>query len=204
MRAPLHHALLVAVDRLRGVPSLELSTWLLMDSLHKDGAVRELSRHGREWMPEFGLGIWPNREPPRMYQDSDFLDLESGLEMRSMMHSVVRIGGPEDAARQAWSTMFGRGSTVVTLAAGGAENMLDSMRESLTRGITDESFQSFAFYFPLFGRATLAQATSEEMNAWMGPAQVYVRESEEDDAVLVVSRASAMAALEAAGFHAPV
>jgi hypothetical protein len=141
-------------------------------------------------------GMWPDREPPRMYEDSDFLDLESGQEMRAMMHSVVRIGGPEEAAREAWSTMFGRGSTIVTLTSGGAEAMLESVREPLTSGITDESFQSFAFYLPLIGCATLAETRSEQIDAWMGPTQVYVRESEEDRAVLVVSRSSAIKAFE--------
>ena len=206
-RARLREALQAAVDALRGRRPLALSTWLLMDSLHKDGAVRELSRHGREWMPEFGLGLWPDREPPRMYRDSDFLDLEFGQELNTMMHTVVQIGGQEEAARGAWETMFGRGSTVVTLATGGAEAMLEATREALVREITDESFQSFGFYFPLIGRAALVEALAGQkagrgglLDAWLGPVDVYVRESEEDGSVLVVSRRSAVEELGAAGF----
>ncbi|HMF65576.1 MAG TPA: hypothetical protein VK608_15910 [Edaphobacter sp.] len=201
-RGLLNGAIRTVLDRLRGTPPLELSVWLLMDSLHKEGAVRQLSRHGKEWAPEFGLGIWPDREPPRMYKDSDFLDLEFGQEMPAMMHSIVRIGGTEGAAREAWNVMFGLGSTIVTLALDGTDAVLDAVRDALTRRITDESFQSFAFYFPLIGTAALAQASVEEMDEWMGPVQVYARESEEDRAVLLLSRSNAVEALKAAGFIA--
>lgn len=90
----------------------------------------------------------------------------------------------------------------MTLALDGADAVLDAVRNPLTRRITDESFQSFAFYFPLIGRAALAKASVEEIDEWMGPVQVYTRESEEDGGGVLLSRSNAVDALKASGFTA--
>jgi len=189
------------VGYLRGCAPLHLTTWLLMDSLHKDGAVRELSRNGRHWMPDFGLGIWPDREPPRMYEDRDFLDLEYGAKFPQMVHSVVKAGMTEDAALHAWRTMFGTGSTILTLADGSSDNMLEAVREPLLAAIQDESFRSFPWYFPLLGRNSLGHEKEGLLDCWLGPACVYIRESEEDSGLLAISRMDLKPALLAAGFE---
>ncbi len=194
LRKPFLEAVQAVVDEARR--SWNPSTWLLMDNLHKDGAVRELSRHGREWDPEFGLGVWPDREPPRMFKDSDFLDLEFGQSIRESMHSVVYLSGAESAVCEARQMMFGLGCLLITLTSGEGSGLLDAVREPLRRNITDESFRDFPFYFPLIGGAALAAATPIQMDAWLGPVQLYVRESEEDSAILVLSRGCALEALE--------
>jgi hypothetical protein len=88
----------------------------------------------------------------------------------------------------AWSTMFGTGSTILTLGPGGGASLLDTIREYLKKPITDESFQDFPFYFPLLGRNALHHAQTSQMEGWLGPTQLYLRESEEDKAVLLLAR----------------
>jgi hypothetical protein len=180
--------------------SLQVATWLLLDQLHKDGAVHALSRNGRYWMPDFGLGIWPDRQPPRMYEDRDFLDLEYGAAFPKMMHSVAKAGAAEESALHAWRTMFGTGSTILTLARGPSQQLLEAMHEPLLSLIHDEAFRSFPWYFTLLGRNALSQASGDLLNRWLGPVSFYMRESEEDNSLLLVSCVGLMAALGAAGF----
>ena len=199
-RAYLNGLLWQVVEDLRGDLALEVTTWLLADSLHKGGEVRQLSKHGVEWRPYFGLGVWPDQAPPRTFEESDFMDLEAGQTLRKSTHTVVRIGGEPKVMRSAWVTMFGLGSAVLTLTHGGAQVFLDATRAVLTSRITDESFQSFPFYFPLISAKLLRDGTSEELASWLGGVEIYLRESEEDHAILLLSRMPQRDALRRAGY----
>ena len=175
----------------------DLTAWLLMDNLHRDNAVLRLSRNAREWKPTYGLGLWPDQAPPSMLKPEDILDMEWGAKPRLPYHSVTRLHATGSMLHTAWSTMFGTGSTILTLGAGGGGALLDTTREYLKRPITDESFMDFPFYFPLLGRNTLHHATAFQMEGWLGPTQLYLRESEEDNAVLLLARIAPERLLEA-------
>jgi hypothetical protein len=165
----------------------EPSAWLLMDNLHRDDAVLRLSRNARDWKPTYGIGLWPNQEPPRMTTREDILNMEWGSKPRLPYHSVTMLHATGTILHSAWSTMFGTGSTILTLGAGGGSALLAATREYLKRPITDESFQDFPFYFPLLGKKTLQHATASELDGWLGPTRLYLRESEEDNAVLLLA-----------------
>lgn len=166
----------------------DLTAWLLMDNLHRDDAVLRLSRNARDWKPTYGLGLWPDQAPPSMLKREDILNMEWGAKPRLPYHSVTMLHATGSMLHTAWSTMFGTGSTVLTLGAGGGSTLLDTTREYLKKPITDESFMDFPFYFPLLGGNTLRNATAFQMEGWLGPTQLYLRESEEDNAVLLLAR----------------
>lgn len=162
--------------------------WLLMDNLHRDNAVLRLSRNARDWKPTYGLGLWPDQAPPRMLKQEDILNMEWGSKPRVPYHSVAMLHATGSMLHTAWSAMFGTGSTILTLGPGGGSSLLDATREYLKKPITDESFQDFPFYFPLLGRNALHHAQASQMDGWLGPTQLYLRESEEDKAVLLLAR----------------
>ena len=164
------------------------TAWLLMDSLHRDDAVLRLSRNAREWKPTYGLGLWPDQAPPSMLKREDILNMEWGSKPRLPYHSVTMLHATGSMLHTAWSTMFGTGSTILTLGPGGGVSLLDTTREYLKRPITDESFMDFPFYFPLLGRNTLRHSTDFQIEGWRGPTQLNLRESEEDSAVLLLAR----------------
>lgn len=166
----------------------EPTAWLLMDNLHRDDAVLRLSRNAREWKPTYGLGLWPDQAPPSMLKPEDILNMEWGAKPRLPYHSVTMLHASDTVLQTAWSTMFGTGSTVLTLGPGGGGALLHATREYLKRPIIDESFMDFPFYFPLLGLNTLRHATASQIDGWLGPAQLYLRESEEDNAVLLLAR----------------
>ncbi len=201
LREDLRSTLWTAIEAVRGAQILQLSVWLLMDSLHKDGAVHALSRHGAEWLPDFGFGLWPDREPPRMYEERDFLDLEFGAEMPRLMHSVAHITTEnQDTVTHAWETMFGTGSTVLALSGVSADNILATMRVAALEKIQDETFRSFPWYFSLIGQKAM-EAGPVLLDSWLGPVELYVRESEEDGSIVLLGRSDFSLALKSAGFH---
>lgn len=169
-------------------PDADLTAWLLMDNLHRDNAVLRFTRNAREWKPTFGMGLWPDQAPPRMLHRDDILNMEWGSKPPVPYHRVTRLHATGSMLHTAWSTMFGTGSTILTLGPGGGGSLLSTTREYLKRPITDESFQNFPFYFPLLGRNTLHHATAYQMEGWLGTTQLYLRESEEDNAVLLLAR----------------
>ena len=198
----LKNALWTLINRLHP-HEVQPSIWFLMDSLHKDNAVLTLSRNARTWMPIQGIGLWPDQPPPRTMSGKDMLDLTWGETPQLPYHRVTRLRAAADVQHTAWTMMFGLGSTVLTLVPGGGQRLLDETREYLKRPIVDEGFQHFPFYFPLLGKKTLSNATAEELDGWLGPAQLYLRESEEDNAVLLLTRtapSSLNKALEETGF----
>jgi hypothetical protein len=184
-------------------PDAQLTVWLLMDNLHRDNGVLTLSRNASAWKPAQGLGLWPDQPPPRMTTGTDLLDLEWGSTPRLPYHRVTQLRAAPDVLHTAWTTMFGLGSTILTLVPGGGQLMLDETRAALKAPITDESFQDFPFYFPLLDKKAIVTATAEELDRWLGPAQFYLRESEEDKAILLLTCTAPSAlshALEETGF----
>jgi hypothetical protein len=165
----------------------EPTAWLLMDNLHRDDAVLRLSRNARDWKPTYGLGLWPDQAPPSMLKPEDILNMEWGSKPRVPYHSVGMLHATGSILHTAWSTMFGTGSTVLTMVPGGGGSLLDTTRDYLKRPITDESFQDFPFYFPLLGRNALLRAQASQMDGWLQNTRLYLRESEEDNAVLLLA-----------------
>ena len=189
-RASLMSALWDLTGRVCEAATAPPTVWLLMDNLHKDKAVLNLSRNARAWKPSYGLGLWPDQPPPRMTTRDDILNMEWGAAPRLPYHTVVQLGATGSDLKSAWTTMFGLGSTVLTFCPGAGERMLDATRQYLKQPIADESFQAFPFYFPLLGRKALENATAQELDGWLGPVQLYLRESEEDNAILLLTRSS--------------
>jgi hypothetical protein len=187
-RAVLMAALWALAGRLWTPAEAQPTVWLLMDNLHKDGAVLNLSRNARDWKPRYGLGLWPDQPPPRMTTPNDILDLEWGAKPRLPYHRVTWLGASGIVLQSAWTLMFGLGSTILTLVPGGGEQMTGQTREFLRQPIVDDSFREFPFYFPLLGKKALSQATALELEGWLGPALLYMRESEEDHALLLLVR----------------
>ena len=163
---------------------LTLATWIQMSPLHKSGGARMLSQHAKSWLPETGLGVWPDRDPPRLWRDDDFLEREWGAPLPTLMHTVFHVSGPAPAPREALSLLIGSGTAVsVLLAASDPGVYHEQMQELLLPSIEEEALRGHPFYLPLLEAKSLQHAGLDD---WMGAARVYFRESVEDSGVLVI------------------
>ena len=169
-----------------GKNKLTASTWLQMNHMHLDQGAPKLSANGRTWLPMTGLGVWPDREPPRLWTKADFLDREYGQPLPPLMHTVFHISGGAEASNHARDVMIGSGTVVHVLLEGDAGQYHEAMRELLLPPITEEALRGHPFYMPLLETRSLRNVTVDVLDAWMGAARVYVRESVEDRGVLIV------------------
>lgn len=154
-----------------------------------------LASHGREWVPRTGLGVWPDREPPRLPNWKDLVFKLPGMPAKTLMYNVFQITAGEQARRDARRTMAGRGTLVEILHGGSTEAVLGKMQEVLLPPIREPTFRSFPYYVPLLERRNLGG----DLDRWLGAVDLYLRESPEDDSVVIVSHRPLRPVLEKLG-----
>jgi hypothetical protein len=154
-----------------------------------------LQEHVQAWKPEFGMGMWPIRNPPEGWTESALMDNAAavmlGEEPEMPNHRVLRLASQPRVQKQAASLLRGCGTLIQIESRTDWSGIMQSASDLYLPRITEPRFRSEGFYLPLFDIATLTSAKSpEELDAWMCGISCYTRESAEDRGVLLVSRLS--------------
>jgi hypothetical protein len=184
---------------LRRESKLSLDVFLQLFCLRLGGGSDLVSSHGRNWMPKLGLGVWPDRSAPTFWTKDDFAELEPGAKPRTLMHQVLQVTKSEDARLDAINVMQGLGSAMQVMACDGSETFLKNARETLLPPIKDPSFTCFPFYVPLLERTSIEKTSAEQLYKRSCGASVYIRESVEDNGVLLLSNLPLRPSLEKLG-----
>jgi len=167
---------------------LPSEVFLQTNHLGRVGSAR-LVDHAREWMPDLGLGVWPDREPPRLRTHADFQDLGPGEKMQPMMYQLMKISGEALTKKKALATMLGTGVALEIVTPEGGEAFLKRSRALLRPPIKEPGFRRFPFYVPILELQSLESATREQLDTWFCGASAYIRESVQDNGILIVSKA---------------
>ena len=173
---------------LAGQGGLASEVFVQFNQLHRGDGPARLAANVRAWMPQSGLGAFPDEPPPAGYTKEDFEDLAPGEKPRPLVHQLFRITTSQQARDQAQDVMLGLGTVVRAWISGKTEAFLDRGRQLLLPPIKDPMFTAFPFYVPLFQLKTLAGARPAQLDDWFCGASVYIRESAEDNAILIASR----------------
>lgn len=147
-----------------------------------------LADHAREWQPIMGLGIWPDREPPTSWTKGDFMKLVPGTRPRVTTYKICRISASGSARDQAWTGLLGTGAVIVVLTSDDTSAFLKKTKDVLLHPVTDEFFRHASFYVPLLERKSFDSVRPEQLESWFCGASFYVRESTEDQGILISSR----------------
>ncbi len=145
-------------------------------------------RYARRWIPEIGLGVWPDREPPKSWTKEEFTSLQPGETLRPLMHQVFRVTKSPQAKQEANDVLLAFGPILRVMIAGDGETYLQNTSALLLPPITDPSYTCFPFYVPLMDLNGLTSAGSEQLLSWFCGASLYIRESFEDQGILIASR----------------
>src|SRR5260221_14770752 len=78
--------------------NLSTEVFLQLEQLFGDGARETFADYGKAWLPETGLGVWVDREPPKKWTLEDFQKLVPGdSKPRPIMFQVFRISTAQKA-----------------------------------------------------------------------------------------------------------
>ena len=161
--------------------------WLQGPVMHRREAVDLVVNHARAWMPDLGLGIRPGGEPPRLLDVEDLNKLKWNEMPKPKHETAFHLAKGSQAADAAFPLFCGTGAVVYCLLGASPEVFLREQREEWLPTIEAPAFRAHSFYLPFFDRKCLEGRTSSLLLQWMGRAIVYLRESTEDNGILVLS-----------------
>lgn len=148
---------------------------------------RELfADHGKKWLPETGLGIWVDRPKPEKWTKEELEDLIPGDRLRPLMFQVFRISTGALERVEARSKLFKYGSILEIFTVFG-DDYLPKVKPIFMAGIVDRTYRCFPYYVPLIECKNLAKASREQLDDWFDSTELYVRQSFEDQGVILAA-----------------
>ncbi|HUA17666.1 MAG TPA: hypothetical protein VMB25_02910 [Bryobacteraceae bacterium] len=186
------------VATLRSRWSLESEMFLYIPRLNRGGGNRTLAAHAQAWSPRQGLGVWPSREPPKLWTKEEFMALDPGQAPRPLRDTVFHITR-KGAQREVADSLRGLGSLLEFLLPAGDADFFKRSKTLLQPMLKDPAFQMFKLQVPLLDAAAIAGAAFDQLSRWLCGARAYIWESEEDHGTLVLSLAPLPAILESLG-----
>jgi hypothetical protein len=175
------------VQALAEKESLEQAMWLQGAELHRSDSVDLLVKHGAEWMPDIGLGVRPDGEPPRMLRADDFRKRRWDAPIKPKHETAFHLMNGAVAAKSAFRQLCGSGTVVYCLLDAPVQVYLAEQRTLWLPKITEPAFRAHPFYIPFLQAGSLEKEDIATLLLWMGRARLYLRESVEDEGVIVVS-----------------
>ena len=169
--------------------SLTHEVYVQMTQIERPVGPLLLSKNSSRWMPSPGVGVWPDKEPPRSITPRDFQVLLPGEKMAEFSHQVQRLNTRDERMRiEAIDTLLGMGPVLFMLVS--AEWAAAGRRISarLETRITDESFRGHPFYVPLLDEKSLITLSPVELSGYLEGVTLYLREDSSRQAILIISR----------------
>lgn len=175
---------------------------LQMWRLHVGGGAELLSRKAREWMPQFGVGVWLDQPPPSLWTTDEFLKHPPGTPMRPPIYQFIRIR-PEGGWSEAWLELGGSGCWLAFSVQCDPESFLATEASCYRSWITEPTILAYDFYVPLLSLRWAEDARFAGRGRHLAGVLRYVRESDEDRGLLIYSDAPVERLLSAAGRLVP-
>jgi hypothetical protein len=155
--------------------------------------------HGKEWLPEVGLGVWPDREPPRLWTRKEFENLQPGGKLREILCEVFRISTSPQHRAAARAAMLKFGPVTEILTPETTEGLLEKMKPVYLAFIKERSHRCFPYFIPLLEGKSIESMTPEQLQNWCPGISVYIRESFQDGGILLASTMPLVEVLEELG-----
>ena len=177
----------------------QMSAFLQYNQLNIENAGFLLAERGRDWMPEVGIGYEPHKPPPTLWTKEEFLSLGVGEMPRPMMNQLFLITTGEEASQQAVNELAGLGPVLVMRGPAPIQDVKQQARSRFQPLIQDIALKNFAWYVPLLNLKTFTSASAANFRPWTCGLTYYLRESPEDQGVVIACEEPLAGALGAAG-----
>jgi len=193
-----------------GALSVYPTLWLDTQELHLDGGAHILSQHSREWSTTMGFAFDPTGEPPRPLQMSDLMDVDYGTKPKIYHRSAMFVSNITQTI-PASKLLAGRGLAVFlffTSDGGSSPKLLASANGFMERSqvhlqplMIPGAFRGFPFYLPLLSSVSMARASAQQLDTWLGDCTVYLREAFEDQEIFILARHDLTASFQSMGLR---
>ena len=162
--------------------------YVQMTQVERPAGPLLLSRNGALWMPSPGVGVWPDKAPPRSMSVRDFELLAPGEEMVPVSHQLLRLNARDEAMRvDALNALSGTGAMLWMLVPEDWNAARQRVSSWLEKRMTEESFRGHPFYAPLLDADSLVAMSAHELTACLDGVALYCREDLAERAMLVIS-----------------
>ncbi|MGQ9916741.1 MAG: hypothetical protein ACUVS7_04915 [Bryobacteraceae bacterium] len=164
--------------------------------IHLEGGAEVFRRRAREWQPDFGVGVWLEQPPPTLWTEEEFLKAVPGASMRPPIYQIARIqpGGSEPWLP--WMEIGGRGSWLAVSVTGDPEMFIRTEAELYRNWIEEPTILAFDLFLPLLRADSMRKTLFQDRKHHLARVESYVRESDEDGGLLILSGTSAVELLE--------
>jgi hypothetical protein len=157
-----------------------------------------LGENARHWIPQTGLGVWVHRPAPRMIRGSDVDDLDPE-NLPQVMSTLLRVQSEGKMRLHAMTTMLGTGCGLQLVSRLDGKRLLRSLQEHYLNIIEDRIYRIFPWYVPLLENASLQDSVAQQTFDALQGVTLYIRESPEDEGVVLLSTEPLRGILEALG-----
>jgi hypothetical protein len=172
----------------REFPAHSLGGFVQFNQLSYGDASMILAERAPQWGLDWGLGYWPEREPPTLWTRADFENLDVGERPRPLMNQVFGLTKGPEAVLQAAEALLGFGPVILTLSEDPVEKVKQRATALFRPLIRERSLKNFAYYFPLLVAATFAPKDGAFREEWACGISFYLRESPEENGIFIASR----------------
>lgn len=172
---------------------------LQYNQLHLGNAHRIMSGRFMAWGMDNGLGYWPEREPPTLWTEEDFTNLDINEPPRPLTHQVFGINKGLPAIREALDSLLGIGPIVLTLAEDSIQKVKERATATFRPLIEEPALRMFAYYYPLLCARTFVPENADKLGEWTCGIHFFLRESPEENGIFIASRRPLDRVWQAAG-----
>jgi len=177
--------LIGALDELHGTAQ---ETLLQMWKLHHDGASKQLSKHGADWIPIIGTGVWLHKSPPSLWTVEEFESFVPGEVPRPPILMLFRLKGQRKQLANVLPLLGGRGVLIQAGIQGDPDQFYRICEDYFRTFITEPLHLAYPFFFPLIDGGALPAIPPDLVDRVLGRVQYYIRESAEDGGIIILSQ----------------
>lgn len=196
---PLLAEFYAALDERVKVRHPQLSVYLQYNQLNIENAGLILAERGRDWMPDVGIGYEPHKPPPTLWTKEEFLSLGVGEMPRPMMNQLFLVTTGDEASLQAARESAGLGPVLMMRGPAPVKDVMQQGKVRFQPLIQDIALRNFAWYVPLLNLKSFGAANAAVFRPWTCGLTFYLRESPEDQGVLIACEEPLDGAFMAAG-----
>lgn len=163
-------------------------TAIEMAHLHHNDGASILSTNAPAWQPDFGVGVWLQDPPPTLWSPEEFEELGPGDTLRPPINTAIALTAERLDHAAAWAQLAGRGAYLEFSIDGQIPAFLEAQATLYRTWIKEVIIAAHSTFLPLLSLNAFDSDLFTQRLPHLEQIQTYVRESPQDEGLLILSR----------------